>query len=135
MNEGETRTVDKPILGTGLENDIDMTTSFNRNQSISNGNISDIKTTGIDGCLNVDDVKTVEYTNGGVFNTAIKNGPVSRNKMKDAEVSALDKDGLITDTEREPDNQDEKMRNAPIDRGWAWVILFGKTFKFLGIRC
>ena len=58
------------------------------------------------------------------------NGPVSRNKMKDVEVSALDKDGLITDIEREPDNQDEKMRNAPIDRGWAWVILFGKTFKY-----
>ena len=132
-NEGETRTVDKHILDTGLENDKHMATSLNRNQSISNGNIPGIKITGIESSLNtksvaVDGIKTVKYTNGDVLGTVIKNGEGSLNTKRDDEVQQLEKDGLIPDTISE-NNQDESLKNASIDRGWAWVILLGKNLK------
>ena len=130
-NEGETRKVDKHILDTGLENDKHMAISLNRNQSISNGNIPGIN--GIDSSLNaksvaVDGIKTVKYTNGDVLGTVIKNVEGSLNTMRDDEVQELEKDTLIPDTKSE-NNKDESLKNASIDRGWAWVILLGKNLK------
>ena len=136
MNEGETKTADKHFLDSGLENDKHIATSLNKIQSISNGNIPDIN--GIDSNLiaksvDVDGVKTVTYTNGEVSGTAINNGYESLNKMRDDDGEELEKDGLISDAEKE-NNQDESLRNAPIDRGWAWVILSGKDLKHFSHR-
>ena len=132
MNHGETETVDKSILDTGLENDKEMALSLNRSKSSSNGNIPDIKTTEIDGSAkplddnNEYDGRTLNDANNGALDAEMKKVGEILNKSSFHQESEKEDDGLIPNAEKE-NTQDESLRNVPIDRGWAWVILFGKT--------
>ena len=132
MRHGETETVDKPILDTGLENDKEMALTLNRSKSSSNGNIPDIKTTEIDGSdkpLDDNDEydgRTLNDENNGALDAEMKKVGEILNKSSFHQESEKEGDGLIPNAEKE-NTQDESLRNVPIDRGWAWVILFGKT--------
>ena len=123
-NKGETEMVDKPILDTGLENNIKMATPFIRNKSSSNGNIPDIKSSGIDGSAkplddnNEYDGRSLTDANNGALDAEIKMVGEILNKSSYHQESEKEEDGLIPNAEKE-NTQDESLRNVPIDRGWA----------------
>ena len=99
-NKGETEMVDKPLL----ENFMEMADD------------------------NDDDGRTLDDTNNGALDAEIKKVGEILNKSNFHQESRKEENGLIPNAEKE-NTQDESLKNVPIDRGWAWVILFGKTFR------
>ena len=77
---------------------------------------------------NNDDGRTLDDTNNGALDAEIKKVGEILNKSSYHQESKKEEDGLIPNAEKE-NTQDKSLRNVPIDRGWAWVILFVKTFR------
>ena len=116
-----------------LDIEIRTATSLNEIQSSSNRHIPDFQTDTRDDSLHSESVVIDKNPTSGVGSTtATQNGIESIDKVSDNAEHApeLDKDEIVP-VNVTRDDEDESLKNAPIDRGWAWVILFGKAFMYI----
>ena len=143
---------DSSIEDTVLKTEKDMATFANGHHGISNGKLPvikpsidasvDAKSVDVDAvnavkmyaksCINEKSCKNekscineMSCINETDLNSAYDNDVEGLKLMIDTEGKEHEEDGLQPTSETN-ENEDESLNNAPIDRGWAWAILFGK---------